>query len=1240
MQLNCNGGLGLKLPEIGWLLRKYDVHVCLMQETLARGRRPKLKGFTIHHCSCVRCHGMAIAVRNDVPAIYQGGSCTTGVHTQTVKVWWAGKTYTLVNVYRPPKNRFDLVLSEERRTIYAGDLNANHQDRGYCQANPAGRELKETLDSSSFVIQQSEGSPYTFMSRASGGLSRPDITIVSADLDPITTTDVVEDVGSDHLPILTRIACSRAQQEKNRLRWNYRKTDAEKFRRESDKALSRVNFEGDIDTIYDQIRDAVYGAAKRAIPRDTPRGGATIWTSELTEAVAARRAAGKKARLGGDDARTDYNRLTARVRCLMRETKRDRWHHTCDRLSEKGGTARAWKLLKALEGHAGAPLPLGDESAVTGAKHPDLKLAEKLNKYFAGVSKGKKRAEDKAVHLERRKEEKKKPDQQGQNGNLLDSFSTDELEEAIGKCKKGKAPGPDGITNEMISGLSDYGKMIVLRFINMTWERGSLPKEWKNALIVPLIKSGKKAGEPSSYRPISLTSCFGKVAERMVNRRLVWHLESRGLLSCYQSGFRRGKTTIDQLVRLTQGILDGFQRKEHTLAVFLDFQKAYDRVWRGGLLLKMLQAGVRGSLYSWVQDFLRERTISTRVNSACSRKRTLEEGLPQGSAISCTLFLIFINDLTGELHANKGLFADDLAVWETGPNQASLVGSIQPALKSIGDYCDKWKLSLNTGKSVYSVFTMGHRVKDEDIRLDIQGMRLAREEHPRYLGVTLDRQLCFEGHVKTVAVNAQKRMRLLKSLRGTSWGANCATMRNLYTGYVRSVIDYSLPVLSTASDRTMRSLEVVQNSALRIMCGALSSTPIGALEIMARVEPIQLRRTRKIMVEAERILRLEPGHPTREMMENWTAVSRLQKTSFMHEVKREWREKPMPEQREEILIQESRAPGSMLKKPRVEVELVHKGYGKSHSEIVLRSLANETIETYPDRGYRAYTDGSVCRDVGRTGYGIVVKHPYDGHKLEICGPGASSNSIFDLEAKAIEKALLRIEQLAHTKGEPLPIVLFSDSQSVLTVLRRGSSIRETTAIRGIRETSDRLIRQGHEVSLQWVPSHVGVTGNESADTLAKQGLNLAPDEGPISYEGAKALVEEATKRKWKEKWKTDVKGRRVYEHLLEPKKSDAWVRLKRSAQSVITHLRTGHAGLKGHLFRIGAAKDPNCRLCNASVESVDHVLFECPKLAEDRCRALGVNPTISSCLYGGSREMLNTVSFYNRALRRGNAPVL
>ena len=181
----------------------------------------------------------------------------------------------------------------------------------------------------------------------------------------------------------------------------------------------------------------------------------------------------------------------------------------------------------------------------------------------------------------------------------------------------------------------------------------------------------------------------------MVNSRLYYWLESNKLLNNTQAGFRRKSRTEDQLFRLIQNVIDGFQEGKSTTAVFIDLQQAYDRVWRKGLLIKMSRMGIHGKMLSWIQGFLTNRTIQTTFEGTTSSKSTIEEGLPQGSSLSCTLFLIFINDIPEFINVQKALFADDLVIWTTEKYPILAKAKLNRALKLINLYCNIWKLKIN-----------------------------------------------------------------------------------------------------------------------------------------------------------------------------------------------------------------------------------------------------------------------------------------------------------------------------------------------------------------------------------------------------------------------------------------------------------------------------------------------------------------------------------------------------------------
>ena len=165
----------------------------------------------------------------------------------------------------------------------------------------------------------------------------------------------------------------------------------------------------------------------------------------------------------------------------------------------------------------------------------------------------------------------------------------------------------------------------IRRLFDQSLKSGEVPSRWKEAKVIPLLKAGKDAGEVGSYRPVSLTSCLGKWMERVLAARIRYKLESEGSISKWQAGFRVGRSVDDQLIRLSQQIDDGFQERKKTVLALFDFSRAYDKVWRDGLLLKLQRKGFGRTLVSWLQEWWSQRLAKVEVQGAWSKARRFKQ---------------------------------------------------------------------------------------------------------------------------------------------------------------------------------------------------------------------------------------------------------------------------------------------------------------------------------------------------------------------------------------------------------------------------------------------------------------------------------------------------------------------------------------------------------------------------------------------------------------------------------------
>ena len=340
--------------------------------------------------------------------------------------------------------------------------------------------------------------------------------------------------------------------------------------------------------------------------------------------------------------------------------------------------------------------------------------------------------------------------------------------------------------------------------------------------------------------------------ESFINKRLILHLESNSVLASTQTGYRQFRSTKDQLAVLTQDIEDAFQEKKKVLAVFFDLSKAFDKVWKEGLLLKLLR-GVHGKMYKWLSDFLFKRTARVKLDGMISRQVKLREGVHQGGAVSPTLFLVYMDDITTTVprHVSNTLHADDFAVWCAEEHTTTAVHHIQNTISEVCSWAESWALQLNTTKAVSTLFTLS--TAKEKVSLRLNNQPVPQVETPKFLGVTLYTRLTWKPHLEAVEAKATRKLAIMKKLAGTTWGANSNILKQVYTGAVRPVVEYASTILDTASKTNKSKLDRVQNMGLRIILGAMRSIPIQQMEKTADLQPLECRHEYKAAIQGEKL---------------------------------------------------------------------------------------------------------------------------------------------------------------------------------------------------------------------------------------------------------------------------------------------------------------------------------------------------------------------------------------------------
>jgi len=261
-------------------------------------------------------------------------------------------------------------------------------------------------------------------------------------------------------------------------------------------------------------------------------------------------------------------------------------------------------------------------------------------------------------------EELRTPDAQKKDMVKLNkNFNITELDQILYEVKRNSSPGIDTIPYELYINAPKSLKELLLKLINNSWNLNEIPQIWKTAIVCPVYKPLKDRYDPKSYRPISLTSTSCKIMEKMIANRLRWYLEKNRLLHKSQSGFRIFCSTNDAIARLKVDAENSINGGNFTIALMIDFSRAFDVLWVDGLLLKLRKLNITGNVFWWIKNFLQDRNYVVKLNEAFSDPYTLDNGTPQGSSLSPLLFLIMVNDFPKlSQFTMEALFADDCTI--------------------------------------------------------------------------------------------------------------------------------------------------------------------------------------------------------------------------------------------------------------------------------------------------------------------------------------------------------------------------------------------------------------------------------------------------------------------------------------------------------------------------------------------------------------------------------------------------
>ena len=253
-----------------------------------------------------------------------------------------------------------------------------------------------------------------------------------------------------------------------------------------------------------------------------------------------------------------------------------------------------------------------------------------------------------------------------------------------------------------------------------------------------------------------------KVFEKLVNNRIVDHLEKCGLFSDFQYGFRSSRSTADLLTIVSDRNARAFNRSGATRAVALDISKAFGRVWHAGLLHKLKSYGISGQIFGLISSFLSNMRLRVVLDGKSSQEYPVNAGVPQGSILGPTLFLLYINDLPDDVVCNIAIYADDTTLYSKCDQasdlwqQLQLASELESDLRDTLDWGRKWLVDFNAGKTQLVSFDRSKNTGAIDVKMD--GSVLEEKMSFKMLGLTFSSKLDWGSYIISTAKTASKKI--------------------------------------------------------------------------------------------------------------------------------------------------------------------------------------------------------------------------------------------------------------------------------------------------------------------------------------------------------------------------------------------------------------------------------------------------------------------------------------------------
>lgn len=1124
------------------------------------------------------------------------------------------KKLHICNIYIPPNSEINstelnnLIEQIPKPRIILGDFNSHNIIWGSDTTNPKGRILDSLMDKCN-LIALNNGEKTRFNS-FSGTSSVLDLSFCDPSLSTSFSFEVLPYLyGSDHFPIKLT-----SEQQPNSCtnpiqKWNLKKADWPLFRSIVENEISQCQIHDNINKTVEVFTETLIKAAEKAIGKTSyikNRNPVPWWSPECEKALKqSKQAFNRYKKHKTLENLLTFKQLRAKTRYIIKKSKKDSWTKYVSSINSSTPLSTVWNKIKKIKGtnpYQGINVLIHEGNTISSKKEIAETLADVFHENSSNIN------YDKDFLTHKISEESQDVIIDLEDNNLINApIILEELEDALNSFKN-SSPGPDDIPFIFLQNLPLNAKQHLLNILNILWRNNKFPQKWSEAIVIPILKPNKPKSNPESYRPIALTCTMCKLLEKITNRRLMWFLEHKRLIASEQSGFRKYRSTVDNLIDMESYIHEAFINKQKCIGIFLDINKAYDTAWKYHIIKKLHSWGLDGNILAFINNFLKNRSFKVRANGVLSEKRYQENGIPQGSSLSVTLFLVAINDITEYIKppVRVRVYADDLVLISRGKNMKTIQRNLQLCLNAIETWSKNSGFKFSTHKSKCLLFSK--QADEENPILSLHNKNIRYEPNIKFLGMTFDQKLTWGAHIKNLKQTCQNGINLLKTLANQNWGADRTTLLHIYRALIRSRIDYGAIVYASASKSLLKTIDSIHNTAIRIALGAYRTSPTESLYCESGEPPLVLRRQYLSLSYASAVS-ANPHNVTYDNVFSTRFKDTYQKHKrsappFYERINRSMDDlqilfpKTYP-------VNVATTPPWIISPPLCNTYLTLFKKTETAPSIILNHFS-EILSKYSSH-LILYTDASKIQ--GDVGAGVVAANFTRMYRLP------PTCSIFSGELYAILQALICAKEQDKSK-----IVIITDSLSALNGLKQ---IYPDNPLLSLIKDELYIIQQLNKtVEFIWVPSHIGITGNEEADKTARRAIN---DQDAIVvtttlHTDLKCQIKHLIKNAWQLRWQQSKTKLREVKPTIKPWTSNP---KRRKVSVILTRLRIGHTRYT-HEHLLKKTEEIICEICKTKV-SVKHFLIECPKYKSERQKN-NIDPNLERVL-GEDCNIANLMAF-------------